>query len=137
MGGQSFKMKNLRSLEEHISKVVLIDDDPVFCSVMLGAAKQKSIAIDTFQSLLEIGYIGNLNRYKVAIVDFDLGQMNGLEIADYLSVLFGDIPMILVSCLTPEEIGYKELPRSVKGYFNKLAGHQAILDSTQEFLNVC
>jgi len=121
-------------LKQERRKVVLIDDDPVFCSIMLAAANENHINLDAFQSLREIGYIGKLSQYRVAIVDFELEEMNGIEIARYLTSLFPNLPMILVSCQPLLEISQGQLPPCVKGYFQKSFGYTPIINSTRELL---
>lgn len=110
-------------------RLVLIDDDPTFCSLMQHFAVSRGLGLDTFTSLQDMGSIGRLKDYSVAIVDFDLGCMNGIEIAEYLPVFFGKMPMLLVSGMTRRERPGRDWPASIKMFMHKDQGPDAILDA--------
>ena len=79
------------------NRIVLIDDDPVYNSVLLKYAEMAGVQMDVYESLEQMGTIGALGRYDAAIVDYDLGSLTGIEVGEYLSVFFDHIPMVLVS----------------------------------------
>ena len=118
--------------KEEKSRFVLIDDDEVFCDIMANYAKLRDIPLDFYLSLSEMGSIGRLSQYQVAIVDFDLGQMNGVEIAEYLPVFFGKMPLILISATEKERLSSENWPESIKAYVHKGKGPTAILDAALE-----
>lgn len=105
-------------------KFVLIDDDPSYTVIMKRVAEMEGIELDTFQSLSELGFIGMLGKYDVAIVDYDLGRMTGVEIGNYLDKLFSDIPMIMVSELERSSEGW---PHIVKKFLLKSDGYKFVL----------
>lgn len=111
---------------------VLIDDDEIFCDIMANYAKLRDISLDYFLSLGEMGSIGRLSNYQVAIVDFDLGQMNGVEIAEYLPAFFGNKPLILVSATEEERLNITSWPGSIKAFVHKGKGPAVILDTALE-----
>lgn len=107
-------------------RFVLIDDDEVCRKVYKGFADAEGTLLDCFNSLEEMGSIGHLAAYDVAIVDYDLGHMNGLEIAEYLPSLFGGMPMVLISGKNRDDkVG--KWPSSVRCFVSKDAGPEAIL----------
>ncbi len=110
-----------------MAKFVLIDDDPLFGNIMVRVAKSRGADIDYFPSLLDMGSVGCLGQYDAAIVDYDLGNMTGVEIAEYLKVFFGDIPMVLVSSRHRDIMKPKSWPDSVRCFVHKSAGYEAIL----------
>jgi CheY-like chemotaxis protein len=114
------------------TRMVLIDDDPVYRTIVTRCAQMAGIDLDVYESLLDLGAIGLLGRYDAAIVDYDLGNMNGIEIAEYLSSLFGDIPMVLVSekARSPDERGW---PNSIKKFMKKSEGYAAALNEAKKF----
>lgn len=80
-------------------RLVLVDDDPVFRATMLGCASARGIFMDAYDNLLEIDTGAGHAAYDAAIVDFDLGPVNGLESASWLEGVFGDAPVLLVSAV--------------------------------------
>jgi two-component system response regulator HydG len=114
-------------------RLVLIDDDVGFCKIMSRFAQSRGIKLDCFASLLEMGSLGRLSNYAAAIVDFDLGPMNGVEIAEYLPAFFGDMPMVLISGKLRQKSG-KDWPRSIRRFVHKDAGPDAVLDAALSLL---
>ena len=116
-------------------KCVLIDDDETFCQIIRNFAASRGIVLDSFTSLEQMGSLGKLSDYAVAIVDYDLGsQLNGLEIAEYLPAFFGEMPMILVSG-RDRRASNKVWPRSIKSFVHKDLGPDAILDLAQAWMH--
>ena len=113
-------------------RFVLIDDDPTYRAVMLRAAELEDMEFDVYGSIMDLGSVGMLGRYDAAIVDYDLDGPNGVEIAEYLTAYFGDIPMILVSEKNrlPGEKGW---PPSIKSFVNKSQGYAFALKQAQRF----
>ncbi len=107
-------------------RFVLIDDDPTYRSIMLRFARAEGMEFDVFENLMDLGSVGMLGHYDAAIVDYDLGSLNGIEIAEYLSALFGDIPMVLVS-EKQRDPGDKAWPSSVKRFVKKSDGYEKVL----------
>lgn len=110
-------------------KIVLIDDDPSFCNIMQSFALMRELDLDSFESLEDMGSIGRLSQYDLAIVDYDLGVMNGVEIAEYLPVFFDKMPMILVSGKTRENEPISLWPDCIKRFVHKDEGPDKILDA--------
>ncbi|RYZ55942.1 MAG: response regulator [Proteobacteria bacterium] len=111
-------------------KMVLIDDDPSYTAIIARCAEREGIELDTFNSLSELGFVSLLRNYDVAIIDYDLGTLNGVEIAEYMSSLLDDMPMVLISASDrSDEIS--EAPCCVRAFINKSAGFNKILETAR------
>ncbi len=119
--------------ESKIHRYVLIDDDPTYQSIMKRFSKEHNMHLEVYENLVDLGSVGLLGRYDAAIVDYDLGQINGVEVAEYLSVLFGDIPTILVSDRqrNPSE---RQWPNSIKRFVKKSQGYAHVLNQARKSL---
>ncbi|MDQ3232308.1 MAG: hypothetical protein M3Q07_10845, partial [Pseudobdellovibrionaceae bacterium] len=76
----------------------------------------------------DLGFVGLLAKYDVAIVDYDLGEISGKDVADYMTTLFGNKPMVMIS----EVDRSKEMmscPACVKTFMKKSAGYEKILNA--------
>lgn len=108
--------------------MVLIDDDPIFCSLMAEHARRMSINLHFFHDLMEVQNSGNLQKYQVAILDYQLEQMNGLEVANWIPSFFNDMPIILVSYEDrTEQNTSTSWPGSVRCFVHKREGVKSIL----------
>jgi CheY-like chemotaxis protein len=108
-------------------RLVLIDDDPVYGAVIERWARLEGVDLDVFHSLDDLGFVGLLAQYDVAIVDYDLGEMNGKDVADYMTTLFGNKPMIMISGVDRSQ-ELMDCPSCVKAFMKKSAGYEKILN---------
>lgn len=109
-------------------RIVLIDDDPVYGAVIGRWAQLEGVELDVFHSLDDLGFVGLLSQYDVAIVDYDLGQINGKDVADYMTTLFGNKPMIMISGVDRSQ-ELLNCPSCVKAFMKKSAGYEKILNT--------
>jgi FixJ family two-component response regulator len=75
----------------------LIDDDEVFSTIFSRWTQFEGIAVDVFHSLDDMGFIDLLDQSDVLIVDNDPGALNGVEVAEYMTQLFCNKPMVMIS----------------------------------------
>lgn len=83
--------------DQKLGKMILIDDDRTFGRIMLRCAEEMGVRLDYYESLEHLGYVSLVGEYDVAILDYDLGSMTGLEIGEYLTAFFSGMPMLLIS----------------------------------------
>ncbi len=125
-----------RSKQFFRPKIVLIDDDPGFCAIMASYAAAKGLELDYYSSLLDLEYKGRPLDYSLAIVDYDLGSINGVEFMQYLPILFGDMPTILVSATHRQEDKGVPWPRCIREFIHKDCGPEEILDRARRHILV-
>ena len=116
-----------------VPKILVIDDDPVFRSIMVKVGNAMGLRIDAFESMLDVDPFSSLNDYDGAIIDFYLGQQDGIDIVSHLRPFFAGIPTVLVSadpsvesrCKEPFAIGFREFAAKDIGavrILNKMKG---------------
>lgn len=120
--GRTVEQKNDRA------KIVLIDDDPVYGAVIRRWAELEKVNLDVYNSLDDLGFVGLLSQYDVVIVDYDLGELNGKDVADYMSTLFKNKPMVMIS-LVDRSMEMMHCPSCVKAFMKKSAGYEKILNT--------
>jgi DNA-binding response OmpR family regulator len=120
-----------------MARFVLIDDDPLFGNIMTRFAKARGVDVDYFESMLAFESLGRAGRYDAAIVDYDLGDMTGIDIAEQAQFVFGDVPMVLVSSQQRDRSVPKTWPKSIKGFVRKQAGFDAIYAAAVACLTTC
>lgn len=127
-------MKDITNLPEKPRKIILIDDDSTFQKLLRQSALRMGIELATYPSLAELGSVGRLTEYDVAIIDYDLGDMTGPEIAEYTQALLSHLPVVLISGQNrqPEQ---KPWPASIKDFVQKSLGHKMILKKAQNLMS--
>ena len=110
-------------------RIVLVDDDDSFGLIMTRVAEIKNVQLDYFPSVSEMGYISALNSYDVAIVDYYLNGMNGLEVAEYVPHFFENLQMVLISGRPMDSIKAAGVPECIKEILSKSSGYEAILNA--------
>ncbi len=107
-------------------RIVLIDDDPTYRRILQHCAAEEGVELDAFESLMELGSVGLLGRYDAAIIDYELGELSGPEIGEYVSALFSSMPLLLVSSKSRDGEG-AHWPSSIRKFVNKAQGYSYAL----------
>ncbi|MFK7827632.1 MAG: response regulator [Oligoflexales bacterium] len=115
------------------NKVVLIDDDPGFNIIMTRVAEQMGVSLNTYESLEDLGMVSLMNSYDIAIVDYDLGKLNGLEVAHYAKSFFKGLPIYLIS--NQEREPNRHWPENIVKFSHKKNGYACIMQMAKKILN--
>ncbi|MBC7659283.1 MAG: response regulator [Chitinophagaceae bacterium] len=78
-------------------KVLLIDDDRIFSTIMKNAATQYGMELDTVGDAPGRRRLGALDRYDLLLVDYDLESTTGFAFAEVLNIALPHMPIILIS----------------------------------------
>lgn len=87
---------HFRWLVENPLRVFLVDDDPLFAEIMKHSAFELKVEILATTNISNIGPLVNWD-FDVAIVDYDLGSITGVDLSTYISYFIGDFPIVLIS----------------------------------------
>lgn len=98
---------------------------------MQQCAKNEGVDLDVYSSLMDMGSISTLNCYDGAIIDYNLSDSTGVETAECLSLLFRDIPVVLVSG-TDRSPTDEIWPACVKQFMNKSEGYARVLKAIEQ-----
>lgn len=132
----------VNSAANKFCSIVLIDDDTSFGLIMKQLAKQRGVHLDYFPSLGDLGYVALLGKYGVAILDYDLGGMTGLEISDYMQAFFANIPTLIVSATLRQAVKIDKNAAMPRPFVHKDHGYEAILTTAlslagePEYINI-
>ena len=115
------------------NNIVLIDDDPGFNIIMSRVAEQMGVRLFAYESLEDLGMVSLMNSYDIAIVDYDLGTVNGLEVAQYAKSFFKDLPIYLIS--SQEREPSPNWPDNIVKFSSKKQGYANIVQMAQNILS--
>ncbi len=76
---------------------ILVDPDPAYAEKFISAAAIFGLVVDHFRSMQDIVYLGIFNNYDVAILNTEIGQVSGWEIAEYIEKFGFGLPVVLLS----------------------------------------
>jgi CheY-like chemotaxis protein len=127
-GQESEQAPSVEPFDSGLARILVVDDDPSFGKIMSRIGQQSQVSMTVCKSLEEIGDLEH-QKFDAAIVDYDLGSTNGIQVAEHLENLLGDIPVILVSQSQLVETPISLWPSNVKGFLHKALGHIAILEA--------
>ena len=100
-----------------------IDDDPTYTQIvnqLLDNIAPNTYSIDTYDSSKEAFFTINSNpKYDLIISDFDMPEMNGLELFEQLKQSNIEIPFIMLTGDRKEDIAVKALNAGVKFFLRK------------------
>jgi CheY-like chemotaxis protein len=106
-------------------RILIVDDDAIFTQILSRAATRKGILSKTVSNLSDVGHPTSWD-FDVAVVDYDLKIVNGVEFTDYLNHFGASFPIILVSGRNREDDG--SWPANIRSFVRKDKGNEAILD---------
>lgn len=112
-------------------RVFLIDDDSIFNQLMSRYAQALNIDLTVANHIFDLEELMN-GSFDVAIVDFNLGSTNGIDLAHYFSYYIGDFPVLLVSQTDRSENLKRLRSLSTKAFVHKLNGPKKILSEASQ-----
>ncbi len=107
-----------------VPRIAVIDDDPMFGRIMEQLGRRAGVEIKYFEDF------ETLEGFDVAIIDYDLGSMTGVDISRHVEMFIGALPVILVS--RSKISRDRSWPRCIKEFVYKGMGPWAILDAAIE-----
>ena len=116
-------------------KLIVFDDDPYFGALISATSRQYGFATHYFQSLYAMGSFSRIKAYDIAIIDVYMDSIRGDELAAYIDMFCGEIPVILVSGETLEFRSHGSVwPPSVRAFLPKSVGAHQILAAARATL---
>lgn len=113
-----------------LRKILLVDDDPTFGKIMKRAAEVRGIEL-TFCSALDEVSEHTHEKFDMALIDFNLGAVTGIEFSEYLGRYdFGGLNTIIIS--QRQQTVSNEWPANARRFVHKNVGPQMILDAVSE-----
>ncbi len=114
--------------------LVLVDDDPHFCQLFKKVAEIEGLKVTCFASLLEMSSFAHLKDYDAAILDYQLDNLRGTEIAEYVDAFFPNLPVFLISA-DEKAARSKAWPASIRSFFSKSSGVREIINGVTRELS--
>jgi len=116
-------------------KVLLIDDDPLFRSLIAALGEQYGLDIEAYESLQEVEPFLRMNSFSGAIIDYHLLGHNALELVGGMEAFFRPIPTLLVSGDEGAGKALRSDPDSpFSAFVSKFRGGQVILDAMRRLM---
>jgi two-component SAPR family response regulator len=113
--------------ESAVPRVVLLDDDRIFAKTMERIAKKNAISLMSICNPEDLERIAGMD-FDLALVDFDLGDVTGVELAEGVSEAVGYIPIIMISNRRRRPTAGEPWPATIKRFVEKSVGPAEILD---------
>ncbi len=108
-------------------RILLVDDDPIFCCAFEKLASRYHVPVVTFDSFREFDNKPNWD-YDMVLMDYNLGKLNGIQFAEYIEQTVGDVPLLLVSGTHRKKSAIEPWPKLIRGFSNKERGLEAVFD---------
>jgi CheY-like chemotaxis protein len=104
--------------------ILLVDDDVIFGKIMKKKALECGINLDSVESMASLESIHSLAKYDLLLLDYDLEDTTGFEIAEFLQKARCMKPVLLVSNTNrPWQDKLKTLP-NITGFASDQSGDQ-------------
>jgi DNA-binding response OmpR family regulator len=112
-------------------KILLVDDDVLFGKIMQGLCDRQNITL-TYVKTVQDAYRLSDWEYDLAIIDYDLGRVTGVQLANFLEHwLKPESVMLISACKTLDNQAW---PKCVKGFITKADGAEHILSEAKRMI---
>jgi hypothetical protein len=117
-------------------KILVIDEDRKFARQLVREGQRQGAEVDWFPSFADVGRIGRLGDYDGVIADLSSDPVTGIEIAQYATAFFSDLPVLLVGDEPSRDVAWTSwrFPPAVQARISRDAGAAAVLRSA---LDMC
>jgi DNA-binding NtrC family response regulator len=119
---------------KNLPKIFIVEDDAFFASILKNSIiKNNLLDVQTYRS----GEDCLDNLYKnpdIVLLDYQLTEMNGIEVLDRIKSINSLTKVILISSQEKASIVIKSLQNGAFGYLEK---NNLILRNLNTFLNMC
>lgn len=109
------------------TRILVVDDDPTFGKILHQIGLQSGVDVVVLNKIESLGALPK-EHFDVAILDFDLGPVNGVEVAASLEKTGTARYSILVSQSQEVGVPIGSWPSGIKGFVQKSLGHFAIFE---------
>jgi hypothetical protein len=109
----------------HNPKVLLVDDDPLFCRAVERRARQMHLDLTICKTFGDVSKLAGRSAFDVAILDYFFGEeFTAFQISHMLS---REVPVVLVSATEGRKLSGDSWPPEIKTFLHKSVGTDAIL----------
>jgi CheY-like chemotaxis protein len=124
---RSSRTPSPNSADIWVPKILVIDDDPMFCYAFQRFARLRQVPVNTFDSFGDFEKERNWS-YDMVIMDYDLGSLDGVEFAEYIEDTIGYVPTLMISSTDRQQDYDSPWPEIIEGFSNKKKGLDNIFD---------
>ena len=114
--------------ESSLLHILLVDDDPLFGKIMLAIASKQNVRLTYFRSPREAYQQLPSLRFDVAIIDYHLGLVNGIQLSNFLENFAKQIPVVLISGKNGDQIKDGPWPNNIQDFISKTTNPEEILE---------
>lgn len=105
-------------------RILLVDDDPLYCKAVKRAAKKMNLDITVCKTFGEITSLNDRKGFDVAILDYFFGELTGFQLSHFIGP---EIPVVLVSNTEARKISGDAWPAGIRTFVHKEQGIQTLL----------
>lgn len=112
-------------VQEKVPKILLVDDDPLFCKAVQKEAGKMHLDLTVCTSMGDLAQLSRRKSYDVAVLDYFFGDgITGIQISHLLA---DDTPIVLVSNTEGRKLVGERWPEEIRTFLPKTVGTHAIL----------
>src|SRR5690606_30410122 len=118
-----------------MNKVLLVEDDATFSAIIEGYLKKNGFHVDPMFSINSGKEAIKQSNYDIILLDYRLGDGNGLDIVDYLQEQGLSTPVIIMTGFSDVRTAVKAVRKGVYDYITKPVNPDELLMILKEALN--
>src|SRR5690606_23672942 len=118
----------------YMINVLLVEDDTTFSAIIENFLKKNGYQVDPYFSISSSINALKKNTYDLVLLDYRLGDGNGLEVLDFIQGLAIVIPVIIMTGFSDVRTAVKAMRKGVYDYITKPVNQDELLMIIKEAL---
>jgi two-component system response regulator HydG len=114
--------------------VLLVEDDTTFSAIIENFLKKNGYQVDPYFSISTSLVAIKKNKYNLVLLDYRLGDGNGLEVLDFLQAQGIRVPVIIMTSFSDVRTAVKAMRKGVYDYITKPVNPDELLMIIKEAL---
>lgn len=109
-----------------LPRLLLVDDDPIFCRSMKQTAKLLGIELSMCQNLRSVLNLPSQKPFDVALLDYHFGDLTAYHVGHFLAE---KTPIVIISQYEAADSTFSHWALDIRKFISKSSGNDEILKS--------
>jgi two-component system response regulator HydG len=109
-------------------KILIVEDDVIFCKLLTRFLSKNDYEVKDVQNSLDAFKLMENDFFGIAILDYQLPDMNGIEILKKIKISFPDTKIILITRYGDDEVAQEAKSAGANAFVSKPINPEELLD---------
>jgi CheY-like chemotaxis protein len=109
-------------------KILIVEDDVVFCKLLNRFLSKNDYEVQDVQNSVDAFNLMEVELFEIAILDYQLPDMNGIEILKQIKLSYPETKIILITRYGDEEVAQEAKSAGANAFVSKPINPEELLE---------